>query len=163
MRALLVATLILALTPSWATPTVPSTKSSRKVTKAVAPVPVQEPLPLDDAQLSVVPNVLLGESQCEFGRKVRLEPHPQWNGRFLLTLDQKVYTLTPQPTTTGVIRLENTQDGLLWLQVPVKSMLMNSKIGQRMADNCLHSAQVAEVEAMRVQEEATSTTQTLSQ
>ena len=29
----------------------------------------------------------------------------------------------------------------MWLQIPSKSMLMNSKIGQRMVDSCTHAEQ----------------------
>jgi hypothetical protein len=30
---------------------------------------------------------------------------------------------------------------MMWLQIANKSMLMNSKIGQRMVDNCVHPSQ----------------------
>ena len=49
--------------------------------------------------------------------------------------------MVPEETTTGAVRLEDKKAGIVWLQIPAKSMLMNSKIGQRMADSCLHEEQ----------------------
>jgi hypothetical protein len=49
----------------------------------------------------------------------------------------------PEETTTGAVRLEDRRAGIVWLQIPAKSMLMNAKIGQRMADGCLHAEQRA--------------------
>ena len=33
--------------------------------------------------------------------------------------------------------------GVVWIQIPSKSMLMNAKIGQRMVDSCMQSEQRA--------------------
>lgn len=154
MRMLLLAALCLALAPAHANPAKATKKPAKP--KTVEPAPVPEPETLDDERMAVVPRVLVGESKCEFGRQVRLEPHPSLTGRFVLSLDRQQHVLTPQPTSTGVIRLENAKAGLVWLQVPIKSMLMNAKLGQRLADNCLHTAQTAELEAMKAAELAPS-------
>jgi hypothetical protein len=49
--------------------------------------------------------------------------------------------LAPEPTTTGAVRLEDKKNGLVWIQIANKSMLMNAKIGQRLVDNCVHPSQ----------------------
>jgi hypothetical protein len=41
------------------------------------------------------------------------------------------------------VRLEDKRAGVVWLQIPAKSMMMNSRIGQRMVDDCKHPTQVA--------------------
>lgn len=155
MRTLLLAALsagCLVLTSAHANP--PPAKPVKKASKPKVAASVEPPEPetLDDERMAVVPRVLVGDSQCEFGRSVRIEPHPSLVGRFLLSLGKQSHVLTPQPTSTGVIRLENAKAGLIWLQVPIKSMLMNAKLGQRLADNCLHTAQSAELEAMKAAE-----------
>ncbi len=141
-----------------ASPTRPPVKKPAKPSAKAAPAPKAaaaevahspEPDVLDADRLAVAPLVLVGEAQCEHGKKVGVKPHPSLAGRFLLTHGKDEYTLTPQPTNTGVVRLENPRAGIVWLQVPIKSMLMDAKKGQRMADSCLHAEQVAEVEAMR--------------
>ena len=54
------------------------------------------------------------------------------------------YTLVPQVTSTGAIRLEDSKAGMVWLQIPAKSMLLNAKAGRREVDNCQHPEQRAE-------------------
>ena len=61
--------------------------------------------------------LVAGGYEPEFGRSVRVDPHPSLAGRFMLTLGKQQHILTPQPTSTGVIRLENAKAGLVWLQV----------------------------------------------
>jgi hypothetical protein len=58
--------------------------------------------------------------------------------------------MTPVVSSTGAIRLEDAQAGAMWLQLSNKSMLMNSKVGQRIADECQSPAQMAVAEAMKL-------------
>jgi hypothetical protein len=131
----------------------PSNRPKKSVVKthaAAQSLPaLPEPEEIDADRLAVAPSVFVGPSQCEHGKKVDLKPHPSLAGRFLLSHGKDEHILTPQPTNTGVIRLENQRAGIVWLQVPIKSMLMDAKKGQRLADSCLHPEQVAEVEALR--------------
>lgn len=121
--------------------------ANRLAAKVVKPKPVaQQAVPDDDVELSpdqlaVAQRVHQGEAQCEFNQKVHLSPHPEKPGRFRLQFNKMVYNLAPEPTTTGAVRLEDKRAGVVWLQIPSKSMLMNSKIGQRMVDSCLHAEQ----------------------
>lgn len=120
----------------------------RVAAAAVAPV---EPAEIDEHRMAVVPRVMVGEARCDAGKTVSVQPHANLPGRFVLAVGNEQHTVTPQPTSTGVIRLENAHAGVVWLQVPVKSMMMDAKRGQRLADNCIHPEQAAEVEAMKAQ------------
>lgn len=161
MRPLLLA-LLCTLTPALALSQTPTPPKAKPVAKAAAkraakPAPepvVEEPAEIDTDRMAVAPMVLRGASQCEFKQQIHLTEHPTLPGRFLLEYNKLKYVLTPQPTTTGVIRLEDKRTGLVWLQVPVKSMLMDTKKGQRLIDNCMHEAQTAEVDAMKRQDSA---------
>lgn len=53
--------------------------------------------------------------------------------------------MLPRETATGAVRLEDPDNGIVWLQIPAKSMLMNARRGQRLVDNCLHAEQRAAV------------------
>lgn len=102
---------------------------------------------ISQAQLDVAARVLTGDADCEFNQKVQVsavEGHP---GLFHVGFKKAVYRMVPQETTTGAVRLEDKKAGVMWLQIPSKSMLMNSKIGQRMVDSCTHSEQRAAVAA----------------
>lgn len=143
--------------PLLANAQTPSAKPAKAVTKKVAakkkpakpaaPVEAPEPSEIEPERMAVVPMVLRGESSCEFGNKVQVVEHPSLPGRFLLEYRGIKHVLTPQPTTTGVVRLEDKRTGMIWLQVPIKSMLMDSRRGQRLADNCMHATQMAELSA----------------
>ena len=159
MRSLLFSTIALAtllgLMSSVVAQTKPpaASKPSAQVKKAKArPAPEPaEPETIEPDRLAVAPLVMVGDSDCEFGRRISLRPHPTLEGRFLLESKGLKHVLTPMPTTTGVIRLEERRTGMVWLQVPIKSMLLDGKKGQRVADNCMHPNQTAEVEATREQ------------
>jgi hypothetical protein len=65
-------------------------------------------------------------------------------------MKKNTYHMSPVETTTGAVRLEDPQAGAMWLQLQNKSMLMNSKLGQRMADECQSPNQMAVAEAMKL-------------
>jgi hypothetical protein len=80
-----------------------------------------------------------GRFDCEFDNSLTIVPNPAHPGYLTLTHKGTVANMLPVPTNTGALRLEGKASGLVWLQLPSKSMLMNSKIGQRLADEC-HAA-----------------------
>lgn len=134
-----------------AKPPVAAKAKAAKAVKKKAPVEHHEPEVIEEERMAVTPHVMVGDSHCEFGHRIRVDAHPTLAGRFVLEHRGAKHVLTPHPTTTGVVRLEARHTGLVWLQVPVKSMLLDARKGQRVADNCMHAKQVAEVEATREQ------------
>jgi hypothetical protein len=77
-----------------------------------------------------------GKFHCEFNETLTIVPNKEHHGYLTLTHKKAVANMLPVPTDTGALRLESKAAGLVWLQLPTKSMLMNSKIGQRLADDC---------------------------
>ncbi len=107
-------------------------------------VAVVELPPLTDLsleQLAVAEKVLVGVIPCELSTTVSLSPHAQSAGRFVLTLGRQQHVLEPVPTSTGAVRLEDPASGMVWIQLANKSMLMNQKLGKRLADECMTSQQ----------------------
>lgn len=110
--------------------------------KAAAPKPA--PLAaLSEEQLSSAERVLTGSASCDAKQAVQLSALPDNKGYFKLEFKGKSYVMAPEVTNTGAVRLEDKKNGLVWLQIPAKSMLMNAKLGQRMVDNCTLSGQNA--------------------
>jgi len=101
------------------------------------------------AQLDVADRVLTGIADCEFNQKVTVEPMEGHAGHFHVRHNKVRYTMVPRETTTGAVRLEDKRAGVVWLQIPTKSMLMNTKIGQRMVDSCTQAEQRAAVQAVQ--------------
>jgi hypothetical protein len=104
---------------------------------------------LNEAQLEIANRVMTGNIECELNQKVAVDPVEGHPGHFHVGFKKAVYTMVPQETTTGAVRLEDKKAGTVWLQIPSKSMLMNSKLGQRMVDGCLHAEQRAVVAALQ--------------
>jgi hypothetical protein len=96
---------------------------------------------LTQGQLDAAARVYTGTAQCDQGKSVSLTPVAGKQGYFKLDFNKASYTLVPEETTTGAVRLEDKKAGIVWLQIPAKSMLMNAKIGQRVADGCKHAEQ----------------------
>jgi hypothetical protein len=98
---------------------------------------------LTPAQLEAANRVLTGTAQCEFNQQVMLNPIEGRPGHFRLAFRNVSYTMVPEETTTGAVRLEDKRAGVVWVQIPAKSMLLNAKAGQRMVDACQQSQQRA--------------------
>jgi len=103
------------------------------------------------AQVSaeVLAQVYVGRIPCELGVVVTIEPDPRQAAQFVMKMDKHTYQLTPVETSTGVIRLEDKKAGAVWLQLANKSMLMNQKIGRRLADECMSPLQASVAEALK--------------
>ncbi len=103
---------------------------------------------ISEAQLQVADRVLTGDAACEFNQTVSVEPIKGKPGHFVLRFKKASYTMVPEETTSGAVRLEDKKAGMVWLQIPSKSMLMNARAGQRMVDGCLHPEQRAALSAV---------------
>ncbi len=101
-------------------------------------------------QEAVADQVHTGRMVCELNNFVTVTPDPQSATHFIVQMQKYTYHMSPVETTTGAIRLEDAQAGAMWLQLPNKSMLMNSKLGQRMADECQSPNQMAVAQAMKL-------------
>lgn len=117
----------------------PAAKSSRAPGKAVTLA--AEPQPLSAEQLAIADKVHLGRIPCELSAQVTLTRHPQVVGRFVLEIAKLRYAMEPVVTSTGAVRLEDAAAGTVWLQLANKSMLMNQKLGKRIADECMSADQ----------------------
>jgi hypothetical protein len=111
-----------------------STLLALALTAAAWPVFAAESL--TPGQLEAANRVYLGTAECEFNEKVSLAPIDGKPGHFRLAFKKASYTMVPQETTTGAVRLVDDKAGVVWLQIPSKSMLMNARLGQRMIDAC---------------------------
>jgi hypothetical protein len=104
--------------------------------KAAAPAGAS----LSAEQIATGERVLTGNIACELGQSVDIKAGDK-PGYFKLAFKGKTYTLVPEATTSGAVRLEDKKAGVVWLQIANKSMLMNARAGQRMVDGCVHDRQ----------------------
>lgn len=99
--------------------------------------------------MAIADRVYLGRIACELGAHVTVTADPAAPGHFHIEGKNFKYYMSPVATSTGTVRLEDTKAGAVWLQIANKSMLMNQRLGQRLADECMSSEQVVVAEAIK--------------
>lgn len=104
---------------------------------------------LSPAELAIAERVHVGKVPCELGANVSLSADEKLPGYFDVQHGKTKFRMVPVTTSTGAIRLEDQKAGAVWLQLANKSMLMNQKLGQRLADECMSPQQMAVAEALK--------------
>ena len=151
--AALAALSTLFLSSAFAQGATPAVNAKPKAAaKKPAGKPAAEPVSatndnLNPGQLSMADRVLTGTADCEFKQKVDVAKIEGHSGNFKVTFDHKSYIMVPEETTTGAIRLVDTAGAVVWIQIPMKSMLMNQKEHHRLVDNCQADEQRIAVQA----------------
>ncbi|MBB5392083.1 MULTISPECIES: hypothetical protein [unclassified Herbaspirillum] len=102
-------------------------------TKPVLPQIIKAPAA---SQPTWATQLVTGNFNCELGNKVELRMDGRVTDGVTLVWKGNSYLMNPVGTSTGAVRLENKSEGLVWIQIPSKSMLLNSKIGQQLANDC---------------------------
>ena len=104
---------------------------------------------LSPAELAIAEHVHVGRMPCELGAFVTVTADPATPGHCHVEGKGFKYSMSPVATTTGTVRLEDAKGGAVWLQIANKSMLMNQRAGQRLADECMSPEQVVVAEAIK--------------
>ena len=126
----------------------------RQARAAKSPTPVQSAqtvLPAltaaDEEQLLAASQTYFGPYDCEFKQALSITRHPV-DGYVVVTFSSKAYTMKPVRSPTGAVRLEEVGNGpMLMVQIPAKSMLMDTVRGRRIVDACVHEVQAKETVA----------------
>ena len=96
---------------------------------------------LTDKEQQIARIIHTGRIQCELGADVTVTADDKNPGFFHVSAGKQRYYMHPVESRTGAIRMEDNRAGAMWLQLGNKSMLMNQKLGQRVADECATPAQ----------------------
>jgi hypothetical protein len=125
------------------------TAPAKPAAKKAAPA-AEKPLPAaDQAQLDAAERTHFGVYECDFKQTLDVGMNAKYPGYVDVKFKGKTWTLKPSVSSTGALRLEDVKGQTLLLQIANKSMLMDTKIGQRLVDNCVHEKQRAAMEATK--------------
>ncbi len=127
MRKPLALITLAAITAFTGGATLAATKKPTKPEPAVA---------MTEGQMQAAARVFVGDAKCDVGGHVKVAAVAGKPGHFMLHHGKFNHEVTPAVTETGAVRLENKKTGIVWIQIPAKSMMMNDKLGQRVADGC---------------------------
>jgi hypothetical protein len=82
------------------------------------------------------------EFSCELGNKLTIYRNDGDDKHIALRWKQRLHRLTRVDTSTGANRFENRKFGLVWIGIPAKGMLLDSKQGRQLANECKDPQQV---------------------
>jgi membrane-bound inhibitor of C-type lysozyme len=91
-----------------------------------------------DADIS---NTITTEYNCELGNKITIFHNDSDDTHIALRWKKKIHRLERVGTTTGALRFENTSLGLIWIGIPSKGMLLDSKLNRQLANECKNADQ----------------------
>jgi hypothetical protein len=95
----------------------------------------------DDEQKAAAGLAYLGDYACEFNQTVKVATNNLAPGYIDVSHDKQTWVMKPVLSSTGALRLEDVKGRMLMIQIANKSMLMDTKSGQRVVDACQHEKQ----------------------
>jgi len=78
---------------------------------------------------------------CELGNKITIYNSADDENSIVMRWKNRLHRLTREATTTGAQRFENKIAGLIWIGIPAKGMLLDSKVNRQLANECKTSDQ----------------------
>lgn len=124
-----------------AAPAKHATKAAAAKPAPAAPAANMAPPPASKEQIEAAERVDYGVDDCEFDQKVNVTINPKYPGYVDVTHGSSKYLMKPVESTTGAIRLEDVRGEGLMVQIANKSMLLNTKTGKRIVDDCVSEPQ----------------------
>jgi hypothetical protein len=103
-----------------------------KASKAIATPVATDP---DEAE----PNVQLSKSfeyKCELGNTLTMYTNADDQQHVGMRWKHRIYRMTRMETSTGANRFENTKAGFVFIGIPAKGLLLDSRRGQQLANEC---------------------------
>ena len=77
-----------------------------------------------------------GTYRCELNRNVEIRQISADGQTMEINWGGRTHSLQAVNARSGALRFENTAEGLIWLVIVGKSMLLDSRKGQQLANEC---------------------------
>lgn len=120
----------------------PVKKTAKKVVPAAA---AGAALVADENEEDLgVPNIegsTVTEYDCELGNKITTYTNVTDDKYMAIRWKNSLQRLRRVGTSTGANRFENRKYGLVWINIPTKAMLLDSRKGQQLANECRNPEQ----------------------
>ena len=101
---------------------------------AAAASPADEPEPdITDTKVT--------DYSCELGNKITIYTNEKDDSNIALRWKKRLHRLARVGTTTGALRFENKNYGLVWIGIPSKGILLDSKLNRQLANECKNAEQ----------------------
>ena len=100
----------------------------------------------DQAEPDITDTVVT-EYSCELGNRITIYTNDKDDAHIALRWKKRLHRLNRVGTTTGALRFENPYYGLIWIGIPAKGILLDSKLNRQLANECKNAQQAAPVVA----------------
>ncbi|RZT09320.1 hypothetical protein SAMN05216319_2255 [Duganella sp. CF402] len=132
-------------------------KAAAKTTKKAAK-PVEPKAPDEEADEPSITDSAVTEFDCELGNKITIYANTNDEAHIALRWKKRLHRLTRVGTTTGANRFENKLYGLIWIGIPAKGMLLDSKQNRQLANECRNAEQLKPVSTAATEPSSTKIT-----
>jgi hypothetical protein len=116
------------------------TVKQKKAPAKKAPAKVVEATP-EEPEPDIAGSVST-DFNCEMGNKITIYSNVEDVNHIALRWKKRLHRLQRVSTTTGANRFENPLFGLIWIGIPAKGMLLDSKKNQQLANECKDAEQM---------------------
>jgi len=122
-----------------------SKKSSKKAKAAAAGTAAAAAVAADPLEVNEpdITDTKTTEYDCELGNKITIYTNDNDAAHIALRWKTRLHRLARIGTTTGALRFENPHYGLIWIGIPSKGILLDSKLNRQLANECKNATQSA--------------------
>ena len=118
----------------------PGKKAKAAAAATAAAVVAANPLEVDEPDIT---DNKTTEYDCELGNKITIYTNDNDAAHIALRWKTRLHRLARIGTTTGALRFENPHYGLIWIGIPSKGILLDSKLNRQLANDCKNAEQSA--------------------
>jgi len=130
------ATATCAITPVIAQAETSSTHAAKKAAAKKAPAKKEAQTAGEDEKEPDITGLQPIDFHCELGNTLTIYRNATDDQQIAIRWNKRLHQLFRVATTTGANRFENAKKGLVWIGIPAKGMLLDSKKGQQLANEC---------------------------
>ncbi|TQK07877.1 hypothetical protein [Herbaspirillum sp. SJZ107] len=112
-----------------------------KPSKKAKEEPAPEVAAAEDEPEPDITDTVVTDYACELNNKVTIYTNAQDDGHIALRWKNRLHRLDRIGTTTGALRFENPKFGLIWIGIPSKGILLDSKLNRQLANECKNAEQ----------------------
>jgi len=118
----------------------PGKKAKAAAAVTAAAVVAANPLEVDEPDIT---DNKTTDYDCELGNKITIYTNDNDAAHIALRWKNRLHRLARIGTTTGALRFENPHYGLIWIGIPSKGILLDSKLNRQLANECKNATQSA--------------------
>jgi membrane-bound inhibitor of C-type lysozyme len=96
--------------------------------------------PKDEAEPDIT-DTKVTEYSCELNNKVTIYTNEGDDSHIALRWKKRLHRMERVGTTTGAMRFENTNFRLVWIGIPSKGILLDSRLNRQLANECKNAEQ----------------------